>query len=161
MRPRRPVFLALAAASVVTLIFSGWALANRIERWNETNGRPIYYFFSVDTTLFTFAGKPVEVRDELNDEGEGEVIVEYGDDTLRIPVTIPNELPLPGLARHSEWLKFHAFAQGERGQTFDEFQAARERGEIDTRLVAVVRTPFGADAKEGRSQHREVRGLGG
>ncbi len=149
MRPGRSIFLALAGLSVATLLVSGWTLANRIERWNESNGRPIFYFFPVDTTLFTFAGKPVEVRDEVNERGEGDVIVEYADDTLRIPVTIPNELPLPGLSRHTSWLRFHVFAEADKGQTFEEFQAARERGDIETRLIAVVRTPFGAEAKEG------------
>jgi len=149
MRPRRPILLAITAVAAVTLIVSSWQLAVRIKSWNETFGRTIYYFFPVETTLFTFAGKPIRVIDEVNDAGEGDVEVQYGDQTLRIPVTIPNDLPLPGLARHSDWLRFHVFAQAEKKQSFKEFQAALDTGEITGRLVAVVRTPFAEPPKDG------------
>ena len=149
MRQSRALFLIIAALATATLLLSAWRLAKRIEAWNATQGRQIYYFFPVETTLFTFAGKPVEVGDELNELGEGDVTVEYGDDTLRIPVAVPNKLPLPGLSRHAGWLRFHVFAPAEKGQSFGEFEAALEAGEITQRLVAVVRTPFGAEASEG------------
>lgn len=149
MRPGRHLFLVLACLSVGTLAFSGWNLAQRIAFYNKTEGRQIYYFFPVNTTLFTFAGKAIEVTDQLDDEGNGDVIVRYGDDTLAIPVTIPNELPLPGLSRHTSWLRFHVFAAAEENQTFDEFQAALERGEANERLVAVVRTPFAEPTEDG------------
>ncbi len=149
MRPSRVFFLSLAFLATATLLFSAWRLAKRIESWNETNGRPIFYFFPVETTTFTFAGNPIEVTDDLNDAGEGDIIVTYGDDSLRIPVTIPNELPLPGLSRHANWLRFHVFAKANERQSFDEFEADLESGAITQRLIAVVRTPFGAEPGEG------------
>ena len=149
MRPSRAIFLTIAALATAALLISAWRLAKRIEGYNATQGRTIYYFFPVETTLFTFAGKPIEITDDLDESGEGEVLVSFGDDTLRIPVTIPNELPLPGLSRHAGWLRFHVFAEARKGQSFEDFQADLESGEITQRLVAVVRTPFGAEAGEG------------
>ena len=149
MRPRRPIPLTIAAVATVTLIVSSWLLAGRIEAWNETNGRSIFYFFPVETTLFTFAGRPVVVSDDVNEMGEGDVVVEYGDDTLPIPVPIPNDLPLPGLSRHADWLRFHVFAGAEKNQTFQGFKAAMDAGEITSRLVAVVRSPFADPVKDG------------
>jgi hypothetical protein len=149
MRPRRPIPLAIAAVAGVLLIVSTWQLAERIEAWNEANGRAFYYFFPVETTRFTFAGKPVEISDDLNDAGEGDVVIGYADDTLRIPVPIPNDLPLPGLSRHADWLRLHVFAGAEKHQTFEDFQAAMDTGEITSRLVAVVRSPFAEPVKDG------------
>lgn len=148
MRPGRPIPLAIAGLSLLTLGVSVWMLGRRIEKWNHTERLPVYYFMSVGSTSFTFAGKPVTITDDLNEQGEGDVVVSYGDDTLRIPVTIPNELPLPGLARHEGWLRFHVFAKA-TGLTFDEFEDALATGEITSRLVAVVRTPNAAPAGEG------------
>lgn len=149
MRPRRPIPLAIAAVATAALIISSWQLAKRIEAWNETNGRAFFYFFPVETTRFTFSGKPVEIADDLNDAGEGDVVIDYGDDTLRIPVPIPNDLPLPGLSRHADWLRFHVFAGAEKNQSFEEFRDAMDDGEITSRLVAVVRSPFAASVKDG------------
>ena len=76
-------------------------------------------------------------------------LIAYGDETLRVPVTVPNELPLPLLARQAGWLRLHVFAEAEKGQSFEEFDADLQSGAKTSRLVAVVRTPFGAEAKEG------------
>ena len=149
MRPSRVFFLTLAALATAALLVSAWQLARRIEAWNADNGRQIFYFFPVETTTFEFAGRPIEVSDELNDAGEGDVIVTYAGDTLRIPVAIPNELPLPGLSRHAGWLRFHVFAPAKKRQSFEEFEADLESGAITQRLVAVVRTPFAEPTKEG------------
>lgn len=148
-RPGRLFFFVLACASLATLIVSAWTLANRIERWNETNGRQLYYFFPINTTLFTFNGSPVEITDELDEQGNGEVLVSYAGETLRVPVSIPNDLPLPGLARHSSWLRFNAFGAPEKGQSFEDFRAALDEGRVRPRLVAVVRTPHAEPTREG------------
>lgn len=148
MRRGRPIPLAIAGVSVLTLVFSAWTLGQRIEQWNATEGDPVFYFMSVGGTSFTFAGEPVTITDELNDKGEGDVVITYGPDTLRVPVTIPNELPLPGLARHANWLRVHVFADAS-GMTYPEFADALDTGDITSRLVAVVRTPHAEPTKDG------------
>lgn len=149
MRPRRAIPLALAALSLVAVAVSAWSLARRIEAWNETHGRSIFYFLPVERTRFEFAGRVVEVSDDLNESGEGDVVISYGDDTLRVPVAVPNELPLPGLTRHETWLRLHVFAEAGDRQTFADFERALNAGEITSRLVAVVRTPHAEPPREG------------
>ncbi|MBZ0171419.1 MAG: hypothetical protein K8E66_03480, partial [Phycisphaerales bacterium] len=137
-----------AGLSLLTLLFSGWRLAVRIEAWNLEHARPIFYFFGVEGAGFTFAGKPVSITDELDERGAGEVVIIYGGDVLRLPVEIPTEYPLPGLDRHADWLRFHVFAQAS-GLSYEAFERALDAGEITSRLVAVVRSPHGETAKEG------------
>lgn len=148
MRPGRPIPLAIAGLSLLTLGYSSWSLGQRIEQWNEAEGDPVYYFMSVGLTSFTFAGKPVTITDDINERGEGEVVVTYADETLRIPVAIPNDLPLPGLVRHEGWLRLHVFAEAS-GMTYPEFADALDAGDITSRLVAVVRTPHAEPTKDG------------
>lgn len=148
-RPDRAIALALAGLSLVALAVSAWGLARRIDAWNEAHARPIYYFFPVDQTSFTFAGKPVTISDELDDRGEGEVTIRYADESLVLKVRIPNPLPLPGLDRHTDWLRFHVFAEG-TGRSYPDFRRALDAGEITSRLVAVVRIPHAPPSREGR-----------
>lgn len=129
MRPSRPIYLTIAALATLTLLFSGWRLAQRIEAWNETKGRTIFYFFPVETTGFTFAGQPVTISDDLNDAGEGEVLIEYGGDTLRIPVTVPNDLAIPLLARHAKLAEAPRLRVRREGPVVRGFRGRPERRE--------------------------------
>ncbi len=152
MRPRRPgrIFaFSLAGLSLLTLLLSAWRLAERIEAWNKDNAPPIYYFIPVSQTAFTFAGRPVSLTGDINERGEGDVVITYGDDTLRLPVEIPTDLPLPGLARYSDWFRLHVFAEAS-GMTFEAFERRLHAGGITSRLVAVVRRPLAAPAEGGR-----------
>lgn len=144
----RAIAFALAGVSAVTLGASAWTLAQRIDRWNRDRALPIHYFIPVEAESFTFAGRPVTISSDLDAEGHGEILVGYGGDTLPIPVTIPNPLPLPGLVRHADWLRFHVFAEA-TGMDFSEFKRRLDAGEITSRLVAVVRAPHADPPREG------------
>ncbi len=151
MRPRRSgrkIALSLAGLSLLSLLLSAWRLAERIEAWNEANAPPVFYFIPVTQTTFTFAGRPVSITGDIDEKGEGDVVITYGDDTLHLPVEIPNDLPLPGLARYSDWLRLHVFAEAS-DMTFEEFERRLHAGEITSRLVAVVRKPLAAPAEKG------------
>ena len=138
-----------ALVSLVVLIVSGYFLARRIADYNASLDRKIYYFIEGDKTEFTFRGKPVTITDELNDNGEGHVIVRYADDTLRLPVQVPNRFPLPGLKRHADWLRVQLFADG-TGLTHEQFEQGVNSGQIPTRLVIVTRNPLSEEVREGR-----------
>lgn len=148
MRPGRAIAFMLAGVSFVTLLVSGWRLAERITEWNRAHARPLYYFIPVESTRFTFAGVPVEITDRLDDEGRGEVIISYGDDTLLLPVKIPTALPLPGLDRHADWLRLHVFAEA-TGMSRSSFEEALADGRVMSRLIVVVRTPHADPPREG------------
>lgn len=160
-RPPRRLAWAGAALSVVVLFLSGFVLAKRIAAYNDSLDRKIYYFIEGDKTEFTFADRPVRVTDELNEAGEGEVIVTYGADQLRLPVQIPRDLPLPGLERHADWLRIQLFADA-TGMTYDQFEADVDAGKIPLRLVVVTRNPLSEAVRDGRFdlQHAENWGWG-
>lgn len=148
MRPGRAIAFSLAGLSLITLLLSAWRLAVRIDAWNQTNAPQQFYFIPVTQTTFTFAGRPVSITGELDESGGGDVVITYGDDTLRLPIEIPNDLPLPGLARYSDWLRLHVFA-GASGMSYDEFERRLQAGEIKSRLVAVVRSPLAVPPEKG------------
>ncbi|MEZ6241854.1 MAG: hypothetical protein R3B57_02325 [Phycisphaerales bacterium] len=75
------------------------------------------------------------------------MIVTYDGEPLRIPVQIPQPLPLPGLARHADWLRIVSFAEG-TGMGFPEFERRFDAGEITPRLVVVTRNPFADQGDE-------------
>lgn len=148
MRPGRAIAFSVAGVATLTLLFSAWRLAVRIDAWNREHARPVFCFIPADRTEFTFANRPVTITDDLDDQGEGDVVIRYGDDTLRLPVEIPNKYPLPGLARHADWLRLHLFAEAS-GMSYADFDRAVSAGKITPRLVAVVRSPNTKPAKEG------------
>ncbi len=135
--------------SLVVLVVSGSVLAQRIAAYNEALDRPIFSFIQGDKTEFTFAGRPVTITDSLNDAGEGEVAVRYGDAALTLPVQIPQKFAFPGLARHADWFRVQMFAES-TGMGQDEFESRINSGEIKPRLVIVTRNPHSETTKEGR-----------
>ncbi len=101
------------------------------------------------------------ITDELDEQGEGDVIITYADDTLRLPVQIPQPLPFPGLARHADWFRIAQFAEG-TGIDFEEFERRLAAGEITPRLVVVTRNPFTVERDETRFglEHEQDWGWG-
>jgi len=87
--------------------------------------------------------------------------VSYAGDTLRIPVQIPQPLPLPGLERHAEWLRVAQFAEGS-AMGYAEFVRRFDAGEIPARLVIVTRNPLSGEGDEPKFglEHGEGWGWG-
>jgi len=124
--------------SAVLLAVGATTLAQRIGAYNAAHPRTHPYFKSIDATEFRYAGRPVVISERVDDQGNGSVIVRYGDDVAAIEIGVPNPHPLPGLARHMDWLRVLLVAEPE-GRTYAEFEQAVERGEIRPRLVFVSR----------------------
>lgn len=137
----------IACVCLAVLLASVWAMAQRVAAFNASPGRRAWAFRPVDLRAFTYAGKPVRIVDGVDDAGKVVVTIEYGDERLVLPATIPpGSEQLPGLTRHQDWLKVLRFT--ERGQrSMEEVQRLVERGELTDRLVAVVRRPKAEDER--------------
>jgi hypothetical protein len=136
----RPIALIVAAAAFLTLLVSGWALAARVHAYHELTPPPNYVFQAVSKRAFNYAGKPVTVTDENAPDGLY-VNIAYGDQHLRLKVTVPPRQPdLPGLEPHADWMRILRFAPLS-GLTAEDLVRRMNAGEIRDRLVVVTRTP--------------------
>ncbi|MCL4221198.1 MAG: hypothetical protein KJZ65_07500 [Phycisphaerales bacterium] len=151
------------ALSFLMLVVGAWTTGRRIAAYNRDHPREHPYFIEVNVTDFEFAGREVAIRDELDVAGTGQVVVDYGSDSAAIEVGVPNPLPLPGLARHEDWLR--VLIVGEPGgRTYEQFRAAVKAREITPRLVLVSRhlnpgvddSRFGIEVDESSREYGEV-----
>jgi len=144
-RPPRLISLAIAAASLIGLAFTTVALAQRIGDFHDARGRERFYFIRTDRTEFGFAGRTVEIEQDLGPDGSGSLTVSYGSgpdaESLILPVAIPNAVPLPGLDRHMDWMQVFFFAKDPGGMTHAEWLSRVESGDIETRCVIAARYP--------------------
>lgn len=140
MNTTRLIWLSVAALSLLVLAFSSYALAQRVDSWNNENATPIWYWQEMEETRFEFQGREVDVTWDVNDAGEGTVFVAYGDETLELPVAIPNRNAFPGFMRFQDWLRVLVFADSER-RSVPDFEAALDSGDITLRAVVVTRVP--------------------
>lgn len=149
MPPARRVKLAwaLAILSVVLLLISGWFMAQRIADFHSEHRRNIFLFKEVDDRSFTFANRKVTLTDETDKAGVDHVNIAYGDENLRLRVTIPGMKELPGLRPHMDWLRVVRFLPMNSGDAVESVKASFNGENVD-RLVIVTRTPPpGADPK--------------
>ena len=140
MPKHRIIWLAIAALSAAAAGVGTAELAGRIAAWNEANPTPIWFFREVERSRFQFQGREVEVDWELNDRGEGDVLVTYGERTLRLPVAVPTEHDFPGLFRFRDWMRVLLFANSKR-LSVEEFERGLNDGSIRLRCAVVTRVP--------------------
>lgn len=141
--------LLVAGVGLTVLVGSGYALFERVGEYNATHLGPTYRFIQTDQAQFQFAGRPVSFVDEVNDAGEGTLTMTYGEDTLVLPVQIPNPVALPGFDRYRDWFAMQIFAESTR-MSFKDFRLGIDDGTITPRLIAVTRNPMSEDVREGR-----------
>lgn len=163
MKPSRRLPWIGFVLSLLMLAVGGWTLAQRIRDYNIQNPRKHPYFMELGVPDFEFHDVPVRLHDQLDDQGQGQVIVDYGNDTAAIEVGVPNPLPLPGLARHEDWLRVVLVGEPD-GRSFEEFREAARSGAIEPRLVIVSRhlnpgvdeSRFGLHVDESSREYGEV-----
>jgi hypothetical protein len=133
-------------ASLVLLVVSIAAMAQRVSDYHEAADQKLYMFSRVNMREFSYAGRSVTLQDEQTATGVV-VSVRYGDDLLRLNATIaPGPEQLPHLVRHADWMQVLRFAEHGR-KSIREADEHIRRGEERDRLVLVVRNPpRGADA---------------
>lgn len=136
----------IAIASIAASIACGLGIAHRIADFHRDHPRQIFAFKQVDEPAFSFHGTPVTLADDLTIPDQPYLIVRYGDDDLRLRVTVPGDYRLPKLLPHADWMRLMAFAPAinktER-QFLDDLTSNK-----DYRLVLVTKTPrAGVDPK--------------
>jgi len=147
-KPRKGPLL-LAGVGLAVLLSSGYLLTKRIDTYNRTHLGPLYRFITSDRTDFQFASRPVSITDNLDEAGHGTLTIAYGDETLELPVQVPNPVALPGLDRHRDWFRLMIFAESTK-MSHSQFAAGIDNGSITPRLIAVTRNPMSEEVREGR-----------
>ena len=140
MATHRAIFLAVAGASALGLAWSSWSMAARVRTFHTDHKRETYAFERLIDRRFSFSGRPVSIEDDASDPVNPHVIVKYGDDAVRLRVTIPGHPELPGLIPHEDWLQ--VFRMGLlTGRTIDQFSHDLGTPALPERLLIVTKTP--------------------
>lgn len=143
MHPR-PLTLALTLAGLALMLTSGVLMWQRVGNYYKEHKRALFVYYPLDVRECTFAGKPVKLVDESVD-AVPYLDIHYGEETLRLPVTIPGQYDLPGLAKHMDWMRLMRFVDGS-GMDFRQTMADLKAGKLQDRLLIATRTPRpGAD----------------
>lgn len=135
----RTAWLAACILSLVAVVVLGYFMAVRLNDYNEKSGREIYVFQPIFAREFKWYDQDVSFTDDVDADGADVVVLQYGDDTIRLRSglrSLPEEVP--GLQRHESWLKVLRFAPRSR-MSIAELQAAVNAGTADERLAVVVR----------------------
>lgn len=135
----RTLWLASAIISLVAVIVLGYFMAQRLDRYNSESGRELYVFQPITAREFLWNGTPVSFTDEVDADGADVVVLQYGDDSIRLRSglkSLPSEVP--GLQRHESWLKLLRFAP-RSDKSIEELLAEIDAGTADERLAVVVR----------------------
>ena len=83
-------------------------------------------------------------RSEIPIDDKPHLQINFAQDELLLPVTIPSKQPLPTLfARQREWMSLMILVD-RAGMTLDQMESKITSGEITPRLILATRTPFGA-----------------
>ena len=148
MIKRRPVVASVLAISIIAFAFSVIKITSDIVAFNREKLPPRAHFMPVELEQFTFGGRLVSFSEERDEDNNVTVVVTFGDTTLRLNETIPNDLDeIPDLRRYEDWLRVYRFVMVS-GMSTEQALQAIERDEIPDRLVIVVRTPPpGADQR--------------
>ncbi|MEQ8844480.1 MAG: hypothetical protein RIB58_06460 [Phycisphaerales bacterium] len=135
----RTSWLAVCLLSLVAVIALGYHMAQRLDRYNREDGRELYVFQPITAREFLWNGTEVSFTDETDADGADVVVLQYGDDAMRLRSGLKS-LPsaVPGLQRHESWLKVLRFAP-RAGMTIEELQTAVDAGTADERLAVIVR----------------------
>lgn len=144
MKSRRTTAWTLGLASLATFVLAVTLMAGRLQDFNKTSHRTLWAFQEVDERRFSFAGRDVTLTDA--DDADGwKLVVKYGDDSLRLRVTIPGDRRLPGLIPHRDWMRVLRFAE-QTNIAQDVLAKQLDAGDKRDHLVIVCRVPRpGAD----------------
>jgi len=148
----------IAGLSVATLIFSSYSLAQRIHKFNDERDAPLFSFIDIQNTSFEMFGHHFDME-ETTIDNQPFVRVNFADDELLLPVTIPPQHQLPTLFdRQRNWMSMMIMAD-RSGLSLKELDQRIDSGEITPRLIIATRTPFGAESTKEKNfdsiEHKE------
>jgi hypothetical protein len=135
----RTLWLATSILSFLAVVVLAYFMAQRLSTYNQNSGRELYVFQPITAREFLWNDRKVTLADETDADGADVVVLQYGDDTVRLRSGL-RSLPaqIPGLQRHESWLKLLRFVP-RSGKSIEELQAEVDAGTADERLAAVVR----------------------
>lgn len=142
MRLKRPIPAITLALSAIVFLASAGLLAKKVAAFNRDHLAPRAHFMPLHAQQFRFGEREIRFTEETNpNSGQKVVVVTFGDQTLRLPETIPNNLDaVPDLRRYQDWLSLYRFVIAKDMSAEDAIKAINA-DELDDRLAIVVRTP--------------------
>lgn len=130
----------LALAFLAALLATGYLMSSRASRFNAAQDKKLWVFQVIDSRAFQVAGRDVTITDAKNPDGGELVNIKFGERDLVITASMkPGNPELPGLIRHTDWLKVLRFAEYGR-RTPEEFKAHLDEG--NDRIAVVVKRPL-------------------
>ncbi|MBL4809484.1 MAG: hypothetical protein JKY43_05440 [Phycisphaerales bacterium] len=140
----RKVLWIIAGLSILTGLFSSYALAQRIHNFNAERDAPLYSFIDIQLESFDMYGHPFSIE-EITLDNNPYLKILWADQELIIPVAIPPRHELPTLFdRQVDWLSMMLLAD-RSGMSLKELESKIISGQITPRLMIATRTPFGAE----------------
>lgn len=135
----RTAWLAASFLSFAAVVFLGYFMAQRLDRYNQESGRELYVFQPITAREFIWNGRRVSFTDQTDADGADVVVLQYGEDSIRLRSGL-RSLPeaVPGLQRHESWLIVLRFAS-RSGLSIEDLLAAIDAGTADERLAVIVR----------------------
>lgn len=130
----------LIAASLVGVLGGTYAMARRVDRYNNAQPPSRWHVQESLTRNFEFKGRKVSVTDDQTEAGHPAVRLRYGAQEVLIPAHRPPVMNLADLGGYKEWFAVLFFGPIVSG----EFNVDWFTGE-GVRLMAVVRDTAGFD----------------
>lgn len=152
-KERRGIWWMLFLLSFVAIIVAGVSLTKRIGAYYDRVDHPLFAYNQVASTDFTFAGHDVSIEEMQREDGSLFLRITYADASIDLDVVYPPKHALPTLFdRQREWFGMYFFAD-RSGMTLEQFEQGIASDQIQLRLAAVTRTPFGVEpAKDPRHE---------
>jgi hypothetical protein len=140
MNRSRLIAAAIAIVSGAASVLFTMGVAKRVAEHHRRNPPALFAFKVINRREFGFAGRTVTLSDDFTNPQQPYLLVRYGDNELRLRVTVPGDYRLPDLLPHTDWMRVLAFAPA-GGMSEEEFLRALDEKENSYRLVIVTRTP--------------------
>lgn len=133
--------LLIAVVSFIGAVVCAWNIAGRVGVFHKETPRLTFAFDTRNDTKFTFADKPVTLIDDRSDPNNQMLIVNYGDQVLKLRATIPGRPELPGLLPHADWMRLVRFGLI-TGRTSEQFRNdLGNASDLPERLAIVTKIP--------------------
>lgn len=141
MALKRPIPAFALVISTIAFFASAVWLTTKIVSFNRDKLQARAHFMPLEAEHFRFGTREVHFTEETSPTGQKIVNVSFGDQSIRLPETIPGGIEeLPDLRRYEDWLRLYRFIIV-KGMSAEDAVKAIDTDEVDDRLAIVVRNP--------------------
>lgn len=142
--------LTLASLAVMTVGLVG--MVQRLQERFEDRPPVRWYVNPIQDIEFSYEGAPVRI--ETVGAGETRAVrVQWGDESFRLPVTGLEDVRLPQLVAHKEWLRVLEMARDDQGLSVDE--AIRSDSGMHRLVIVAKDEPADPFRELSRAQRRD------